>query len=173
MLAELERESWGAAVQFLDGGTQGLALLAHICGRRALLVLDAVKLGAAPGTVHALRGWNGAVPHAATAHESNAGELLGILTLLGELPEHVRIIGIEPERVATSVSLSDVVRNALGEALEATRVAVREMIGSIAKCNEESGRPTCVPEMASRGPGGAGAGSEGGAFRRPTSRRPR
>ena len=36
---------------------QGLALLDRIARRRELLVLDAVALGAGPGTVHVLRGW--------------------------------------------------------------------------------------------------------------------
>ena len=39
-------------VEFLDGGTQGLALLGRMAGRRALVILDAVNLGATPGTVH-------------------------------------------------------------------------------------------------------------------------
>ncbi|MHC4948648.1 MAG: hydrogenase maturation protease [Planctomycetota bacterium] len=41
-------------VEWLDGGTQGLALLGRLAGRRGLLVLDAVALGDAPGTVHVL-----------------------------------------------------------------------------------------------------------------------
>ena len=44
-------------VEFVDGGTQGLALLHYFADRRAVLLLDAVGLGAEPqGSVHALRG---------------------------------------------------------------------------------------------------------------------
>src|SRR5450756_627755 len=43
-------------VEFVDGGTQGLALLHYLANRRAVLVLDAVGLGAEPGSVHVLRG---------------------------------------------------------------------------------------------------------------------
>src|ERR1039457_4189410 len=43
-------------VEFVDGGTQGLALLDYLSNRRAVLVLDAVGLGAEPGSVHVLRG---------------------------------------------------------------------------------------------------------------------
>ncbi len=129
LLAELARgqDAWGGSVEFIDGGTLGLGLLGHISGRRALIVLDAVKLGKAPGTVHVLREWKGAVPHPSTAHESNAAELLGIAALLGELPDHIRIIGIEPDRVAVEMGLSDDVINALSEALDEARVAIREL----------------------------------------------
>ena len=51
LLSDLSREglAWDGEVEFLDGGTQGLALLDRIAGRHALLILDAVKLGAARG----------------------------------------------------------------------------------------------------------------------------
>ena len=54
VLAELAtvRARWGSAVELVDGGTQGMALLGLLSGRRAVVVLDAVRLGAAPGTVH-------------------------------------------------------------------------------------------------------------------------
>ena len=123
VLAELERDAahWAGQVEFLDGGTQGLALLDRIAGRRVLLVLDAVALGAEPGTVHALRGWKHEGERASTAHESNVAELLQASTLLGECPEQVTVIGIEPARIETGIGVSDAVAKAVGEAVEAAR----------------------------------------------------
>jgi hydrogenase maturation protease len=86
-----------------------------------LLVLDAVALGAEPGTVHVLRGWKHAGERASTAHESNVAELLQASTLLGECPEQVTVIGIEPARIATGIDVSDAVAKAVGEAVEAAR----------------------------------------------------
>jgi len=51
-----EESGFGDAVEFVDGGTQGLALLGCLADREAVLVLDAVGLGGEPGTVHVLRG---------------------------------------------------------------------------------------------------------------------
>ena len=116
-------------VLFDDGGTQGLALLDRIANRRALLVLDAVALGAAPGTVHVLRGWKHAGERASTAHESNVAELLQASTLLGECPGRVTVIGIEPARIATGIGVSDAVAHAVSAAVEAAR---RELAGRIA-----------------------------------------
>jgi hydrogenase maturation protease len=129
VLAELQRDAgkWGDQVEFLDGGTQGLALLESIASRRALLVLDAVALGAEPGTVHVLRGWSHAGERASTAHESNVAELLQASTLLGECPEQVTVIGIEPARIETGIGVSEAVARAVGEAVEAAR---RELAGA-------------------------------------------
>ena len=129
VLAELERDAsqWAGQVEFLDGGTQGLALLDRIASRRALLVLDAVALGAEPGTVHVLRGWKHAGERATTAHESNVAELLQASTLLGERPEQVTVIGIEPERIETGIGVSDAVAKGVRAAVEVVR---RELAGS-------------------------------------------
>jgi hydrogenase maturation protease len=111
-----ESERWNGEVEFLDGGTQGLALLGHLSGRKAVIILDALALGSAPGTVSVLRASEllqlGA-QHASTSHEGNAGELLAVATLLGELPEQVFVIGIEPQTLVTAIGLSEPVQQAL------------------------------------------------------------
>jgi hydrogenase maturation protease len=110
-----------------DGGTQGLALLDRIANRRALLVLDAVALRAEPGMVHVLHRWKHAGERASTAHESNVAELLQASTLLGECPEQVTVVGIEPERIETGIGVSEAVAKGVREAAEAAR---RELAGS-------------------------------------------
>lgn len=129
LLADLSPE-WrhcGEEVEFVDGGTQGLALLDRIAGRRALVILDAVKLGAAPGAVHVLREWRDCAARSATAHESNVSELLAVSTLLGECPEKVAIVGIEPHRIETGLELSDLVAQSVPAALEAARRLLVEL----------------------------------------------
>lgn len=134
LLADLSRDghAWHGEVEFLDGGTQGLALLDRIAGRRALLILDAVKLGAAPGTIHVLRRWRDRVARSSTSHESNVSELLAVSSLLGECPENVAIVGIEPHRIATGLELSDMVAQALPQAVEAARGLLGELAGPAA-----------------------------------------
>lgn len=119
-------------VEFVDGGTQGLALLGCLEGRRAALILDAVVLGAPPGTVHSLLGPEDRLRHkSSTAHESNVVELLAVASLLGQRPQTVALVGIEPQAVATGLALSPAVERALGRAtgtaralLEAWRVSL-------------------------------------------------
>ena len=50
LLAKMSEDQsrWRDEVEFLDGGTQGLALLGRLSGRRALVIVDAVRRGDAP-----------------------------------------------------------------------------------------------------------------------------
>jgi hydrogenase maturation protease len=136
-----ERDKWDGAVEFLDGGTQGLALLDRIAGRRALLILDAVKLGAVPGAVHVLREWRDCAARSSTAHESNVSELLAVSTLLGECPEQVAIVGIEPHRIVTGMELSDVVAQAVPSAVEAARGLLMGLTEAAAAASVKERKP--------------------------------
>jgi hydrogenase maturation protease len=123
----------GLPAEFLDGGTQGLALLSHLAGRRTLIILDAVALGAPPGTVHVLQGDSISAHHAVIAHGSNALELLAAARLIGDLPPSVTIFGIEPECISTGIGLSPAVEAAIPEALSRARTALESAIRPAAK----------------------------------------
>ena len=144
LLEELSRNpGWGDGVEFVDGGTQGLALLGRIGNRRALVLLDALSTGTPPGTVSVSRIGSPACPgtgktayptaelgarRSTTAHEGNAGELLAAAALLGDLPERVFVIGIEPECLRTSCGLSDPVRDAIPRAMEQARALIEQIL---------------------------------------------
>ena len=107
-------------VEFVDGGTQGLALLPFLEGRRALLVLDAVSRGSPPGTVHVLDDpATGRTGPSLAPHGGNASDLLDAARLIGALPARVAVVGVEPAVVHTGTELSPEVRAALPEALAA------------------------------------------------------
>jgi len=118
-------------VEFVDGGTQGLALLGYLSNRRAVLVLDAVGLGAEPGSVHVLRGpaIDGLrVQRATTAHEGNALELLAVARLLGDVAAEVVVVGVEPALIATGIGLSPAVTAGLPAAMERARAVLDSML---------------------------------------------
>jgi len=122
---------WGAKVELLDGGTQGLALTGVLDGREAVIFLDAVRLGERPGAVHILNrdelmGMGKRRP--TTAHEGGAPEILRAMELLGEAPREVRMIGIEPEALGLGMGLSESVRGGLAEASRLAEIAVREIV---------------------------------------------
>jgi hydrogenase maturation protease len=128
-----------SAVECMDGGTQGLALLGHLSGRKALVLLDAFSEGRAPGEISVLakteilcvRNTQGT-----TSHEGNAGELLAAAQLIGDLPEQVFLIGVEPERLRTEIGLSPTVNAALPMALRCSHEIVdRALAGIGAKTN--------------------------------------
>ncbi len=121
---------WKDQVEFVDGGTQGLALLGHLSGRRALIIVDALRRGAAPGTVHrlTLTELREVSPgRASSGHESNAGELLAAAQLLDELPDRLFVVGVEPEKIATGVGLSESVQHALPSASDQVNCLLAEL----------------------------------------------
>ncbi len=111
-----EDQRWKERTEFLDGGTQGLALLGHLSGREAIIIVDALSMGAPPGTTRILNAseiFQMGVNRANTSHEGNAGELLAVAKILNELPEQVFVVGVEPQSIATGYGLSEAARNAL------------------------------------------------------------
>jgi len=120
-----------AEVECIDGGTQGLALLGRLSGRKILVLLDASSAGKAPGEVSVLTKADllgVGVPRSTTAHEGNAGELLAAANLLGELPEQVFLVGVQPERLRTELGLSPTVAAALPTAVACAREIVEKAL---------------------------------------------
>jgi hydrogenase maturation protease len=123
--------AWGPQVEFVDGGTQGLALLGLFEGREAVVFLDAIRLGDQPGAVHILRGqelMRMGVRPASTAHEGSAPQILAALELLGETPKEITMIGVEPEKIGLGIGLSSSVQDSLGMAAGFARMTVNEML---------------------------------------------
>ncbi len=135
LLSCLRRDAdrWGEDVEFLDGGTGGLALLGEVSGRRAVVVLDAVRTGAEAGTVHILRTRDLLTfgqTRVSTAHESNATELFRVSELLGERAEELVAIGIEPDVLETGIGLSEKVGSAIEGAAQSARSIVDQLVNA-------------------------------------------
>ena len=88
-------------VTLLDGGTQGLSLIPHISGFKRVLVIDAVDVGEAPGTLLRLEGKSlDNLPGKATVHALGFADLMIALRLLGDSPDEVVLIGVQPQSVS-------------------------------------------------------------------------
>lgn len=118
-------------VDLVDGGTQGLMLLGQFSGREAVLILDAFKLGFAPGSLHVIRQ---AQPsdtgkyQGRTTHEGNAAGLLATAALTGDLPPRVYVLGIEPDKIETGNSLSCEVAAMVPAAMDKAMELIAEMM---------------------------------------------
>ncbi len=86
-------------VQLVDGGTQGLYLLDHICDADHVLVFDAIDYGLPPATLKVLR--DEQVPtHSNTTmslHQASFMELLSLARLRDRFPRRITVIGVQPE----------------------------------------------------------------------------
>ena len=142
-LQEQEEDLWEGQADFLDGGTQGLALLGPLSGREAIIVVDAIRMGAPAGTTRTFSAseiFQMGASRSGTSHEGNAGELLAFAKMLDELPGKVFIVGIEPKDTATGFGLSDPVQDALPGAT----IRVRELLAGLTSALSPS--PAFTPE---------------------------
>lgn len=127
-LAALERlrRQWRLppAVLPVDGGTWGLRLLPEIEHADAVLLLDAIDAGQAPGALIVLRGHE--VPrrlrHALSSHQVAMSEVLALTEVRGTLPTRLTAVGCQPGLVEMSTALSPAVAAGL-DAVVAAAVA--------------------------------------------------
>ncbi len=103
-----------SSVTLLDGGTQGLSLMPHLSGFPRLLVIDALDVGEAPGTLVRFEGKAlDGLPGKATVHQLGFADLMIAMKLLGESPEEVVVLGAQPLSTEWGVELTPPVQNAL------------------------------------------------------------
>jgi hydrogenase maturation protease len=96
------------AVDLVDGGTVGLALIPHLTGLDGLVVVDVINAGKDPGTLVDLDGsaLMRKEPQVMSVHDLGAGELLGALYLMDAWPRRVRVIGLEPKTIELGLELT-------------------------------------------------------------------
>lgn len=113
VLAQLKRSSEAQGPLILmDGGTWGMNLLPPIEAAQRVILIDAIKIGAVPGTLIRLE--RDELPryfsHKLSPHQIDLREILALAELRGTLPAEIVAIGVEPESVTFRMSLSPVVR---------------------------------------------------------------
>jgi hydrogenase maturation protease len=86
-------------VTLMDGGTQGIYLIEHVRNADILVVFDAVDYGLPPGTIKLVE--DGEVPKFLGAkkmslHQTGFQEVLAMAEMLGDLPEHLLLVGVQP-----------------------------------------------------------------------------
>jgi hydrogenase maturation protease len=116
-----------ADVSVVDGGTQGMYLLDHVCAADRVLVLDAIDYKLASGTLRVFR--DDEVPEWSdrmmSLHQATFQELLSLARLRGRFPRRITLIGVQPDVLDDlGGSLSPLVRARLDEAVE---LAVAEL----------------------------------------------
>lgn len=108
-------------VSVVDGGTQGMYLLDHVCSADCVLVFDAIDYRLAPGSLRVFR--DAEMPVWAdtkmSLHQATFQELLSLAQLQGRFPRRITLIGVQPDVLDDlGGSLSPLVRARLDEAVE-------------------------------------------------------
>jgi len=107
-------------LEILDGGVLGLELLPIVESSSHLLVLDAVDARKPPGTVVVLEAEE--IPAYAQIkmswHQMTFQEVLQLAKVRGHRPEHLHLIGVQPEDISTGSELSPAVRASIPAVLD-------------------------------------------------------
>ncbi len=117
-------------VEVLDGGTLGLSLLAHATGADDLLLLDAIRADAPPGTLVRLDGDDvaPAVRDRLSVHQIGVADLLDAMRLLDEVPRRLVLLGLVPETLELSIERSPAVEAGI-DGLVAAAAAEAKSLG--------------------------------------------
>jgi hydrogenase maturation protease len=114
-----------------DYGIRGVHLALELLeGYDALVLIDALPMGEAPGTVAVFEPDVDSLEPTAVveAHSMSPAVVLGLVRSLGgELPSHVVIVGCEPLSVEEGIGLSDPVAAAIDPAAETVRRVVADL----------------------------------------------
>jgi hydrogenase maturation protease len=118
-----------AGTLLVDGGTLGLDLLRSIRDARAVVLVDAARLGGPVGTVSVLRGEDIDDPACPPdgVHPGAVGELVAVARMLGWLPDDLAVVVIEVADTGIGVGMSAAVTDALPVAVEAVRIELDRM----------------------------------------------
>jgi hydrogenase maturation protease len=117
------QEAWQLpdGVEVVDGGTWGLNLLPVIEDAGQVLLVDAITTGTKPGTLHVLERTR--IPrYLATKispHQVDLRDVLALAELRGTLPAQTVAIGLEPEMVELTNTLTDTLRLRLDDLVAA------------------------------------------------------
>jgi hydrogenase maturation protease len=103
-------------VRYLDAGTLGFLLLPDIEDSDSLLLLDAARLGAAPGELRVFEGSamdEFLAGNSAGVHDVSLRDMLDAARLTGGLPERRALVAVQPGKVDWGLSLSAAVESAV------------------------------------------------------------
>lgn len=107
-------------VELCDGGTAGADLLAVICDRRRMIVVDAVDANTSPGTILRIEPSDLAPPTgpSLSLHDVGLVEALRMAALVRSAPASVVIFGVQTATVQPGLELSTRVADAIPAVIE-------------------------------------------------------
>ncbi len=108
-------------VRLADGGTLGLSLLGLIADADRVILVDAVRADASPGTLVRLDGADvaDAVWDRLSPHQVGVADLLDAARLIDRYPSAVTLLGLVPDVIDLAVVRSNAIDNGLDELVAA------------------------------------------------------
>jgi hydrogenase maturation protease len=113
-------------IEVIDGGTQGLELLAYLHDCSRILLLDAIDVDAEPGTIVRLADEElFDLATGKSVHQLGVADLLKTLPLVSDIERKIVVIGVQPGSTDWGTELSSPVESAVGAVVD---MAVNEVL---------------------------------------------
>jgi len=121
VVARLLRQLSLENVRVIEETGEGASLLESWKGADMVIIVDAASSGAKPGTIHCVDARARQIPRGLlhySTHAFSVGEAVELARVMGQLPPHILVYGIEGERFEEGMELSGAVRESVGAVVE-------------------------------------------------------
>ena len=151
----LQEEALGEGVEVVDGAAGGLDLIFEMQDYARVVIVDAARMGLAPGAVRVVvrEEIEVRVQPLASLHSLGLADVLELAELAGVAPQ-VRVVAVEPAEVLPGMSLSPAVQAAVPEIVR----TVKELVG----CPAWAESPAAPPREVNQGGEGTQADTDCG-----------
>ncbi len=112
-----QRYRFSDQVEFVDGGTAGLELLACLDDKKHVIIIDAIIGDEPPGTIEKMVLDNAPAffQNRISPHQLGLSEMLSCAAMTDSLPDHISLYGIIPQSLETGLELTPTVAAAVEE----------------------------------------------------------
>jgi hydrogenase maturation protease len=137
-------------VRIADGGTLGLSLLGFLADADHVILVDAVRTDAAPGTLVRLDGKDvmDAVRDRLSPHQVGVADLLDAARLIDSYPTTVTLLGLVPHVIDLAVVRSSAVDERLHELVAAVVREVQSLGYEMVRESESASRDRPIRDLA-------------------------
>ena len=115
-------------VTVIEETGEGADLMESWKGADTVIIVDAASSGAKPGTIHRVDARARQIPRGLlhySTHTFSVGEAVELARVMGQLPPHILVYGIEGERFEEGMELSGAVRDSVSAVVELVLKQVR------------------------------------------------
>jgi hydrogenase maturation protease len=115
-------------VEVMDGGTMGMELMRHFEDHKIVIIVDAVDFHKEPGFIGSIEDDEilKILNTKLTMHHLGITDVLATLKLRDNQPDHIFLLGIQPESIDLDTEMSELVQSKMPRLIEIILLKLKE-----------------------------------------------
>ncbi len=133
VIREIQKREINPEIEVIEGGTEGFGLLNIIIETDYLILVDSLKGGGKPGSIYRFNIKDApSCPDLfkTSVHQIGILEVIHLSELIGNTPETI-VFGIEPNKINTSMQLSEEVQSKIPRIIELILEEIKNLTNKI------------------------------------------